>query len=207
MGVPAQRRGAVAALQFALHQRTVRGFVGGLDQGQLVPLCTGAQQLEVGRLQTLARGLGPRFVARPGQQVADVVPGRLGTCGGVAPRQRGFGRTREFFGIHHHQPLGPQRHLAALHHDSILPPQRLPRMVGGLAQVGGASLGVELWPQRVDHLLSRQAPPRLQAEQLHQVRGAQAWPALCREFLATDAGRKTAEQVDLQRLGGIGRWR
>ena len=43
--------------------------------------------------------------------------------------------------------------------------QRLARMVRSLSQVGGAGLGLELRPQRIDHLVTRETLTRLQDEQ------------------------------------------
>ena len=205
MGVPAQRGGAVAGLELALHQRAVRALVGGLVLGQLLPLRAGAQQLDVARLQALARGFGPRFVARAGQQVAGVAQGGLGALRSVAPGQRRVGLVLEHVGVDDHLALRPQHHLAALRDERVVAPQRLARVVHRLAQVGRSGLGVELRPQRVDQLLARQPVPGLQAQQLHQMRRAQAGPLLGREFGGADAHREAAEQRHVQGNGRVGR--
>ncbi len=93
--VPAQRGGAVAGVELALHQRAMARLVFGLELRQTFPLGAGAQQLKVARAQPLAGRLGPRFVARAGQHVAGVGLGGLGTGRCIAPGQCGVGPALE----------------------------------------------------------------------------------------------------------------
>lgn len=146
----------------------------------------------------LAGGLDPGFETRTGQQVASVAGGNIGANGRVALPQGGIGELLELQRIDPHRPLGPQQHLTCLQHDTVVAAQRLPCMVGRLAQVGGTGLGFELWPKCVDHFISSQPLARLQAQQLHELRGTQARPALSRQFDAVDRDRKSAEQEGIK---------
>ena len=205
MGIPAQCGGSVAGRQFALHQRAVRRLVFRVHLRQPLPLAAGAQQLQLALTQAFAGRLGPGLEAGAGQQVARVGGGRIGTVGGVALRQGRIGTLLEAQRIHHHRALGPQQHLAGLQHDAVVTPQCLARVVGGLSQVGGTGLGFELRPQRIDHFVARQTLARLQAQQLHQLRGAQAGPAVARKFDTVDGHRKAAEQEGVEAGEGPGR--
>ncbi len=205
VGVPTQGGGSVASRQFALHERPVRRLVFGVDLRQPFPLAAGAQQLQMAFTQTFAGTFGPGFEACPGQQVAWVGGGNVGTVGRVALRQRGVGALLETQRVHHHRTLWPQQHLAALQHDAVVAPQGLARVVGGLAQVGGTGLGFELRPQRIDHLVARQALVRMQAQQLHQLRSAQAGPAFAWQFDAVDGDSKATEKEGVEAVEGTGR--
>ena len=72
------------------------------------------------------------------------------------------------------------------------------RVMRGLAQIGPAGVGLELRPERVDDLVACQPPPRLQAQQLHQLRRTQAGPALGRQFGTVDAHGEATQQLHLQ---------
>ena len=86
---------------------------------------------------------------------------------------------------------------------AVLPAEGLSGVVCGLAQVRRTSIGTELRPQRVDDAITRQTLPRRQAQQLHQLGGAQAGPALGREIGAVDRHREAAQQPDLEAADGL----
>jgi hypothetical protein len=68
--------------------------------------------------------------------------------------------------------------------------------VGGLAQVRRAGFGVQVGPQRLDHLVACQAMPVRQGEQLHELGGAPPRPPMRRDLVAADGDPEPAEQVD-----------
>jgi len=205
VGVPAQGGGAVAGRQLALHQRTVRRFVLGVDLCQSLPLAAGAQQLQLPLTQPFACGLGPRLEARTGQQIAGVGRGDIGAVGGVTLRECGIGTLLKALRIHHDRAFWPQHHLPGLQHDAVVTPQCLACVVRGLSEVGGTGLGLKLWPQRIDHFVPRQPLVGLQAQQLHQLSSAQAGPAVGPQFDTIDGDGEAAEQEGVE--AGEGPWR
>jgi hypothetical protein len=195
--VPAQRGGAAAALQRATHQRLARGLVARVVREQALDVAGLAQQRQVLVAQALACGIGPRFVARLGQQLANVKRGRTGALRDVAPPclQRRVGSGLEGECVDLHRAPWKQKAAAAAQHHGPRITERLACMVRGLAQVGAPRLGVEVRPQRVDHLFVQQAATGLQRQQLHQFRSAAAAPAVDGSCVAIDRQREAAEKL------------
>jgi hypothetical protein len=113
----------------------------------------------------------------------------------------------EEVGIDHKRPIRPQQHLAGLEHNAVMPSERLPRVMSGLAQVGGAGFGFKPRPQGVDHLIACHALARLQAQQLHEMRGTKAGPTLRRELDPIDRHREATQQEDLETARRVNRRR
>lgn len=80
-----------------------------------------------------------------------------------------------------------------MHLHCVVPTQRVPHMVHGFTQVGTASIGFKLRPQRIDHQIARQPSMLLQAQQLHQLHGAQAGPAIGRHLGDIDPHREATQ--------------
>jgi hypothetical protein len=113
-------------------------------------------------------------------------------------RQGALSALFKAHGVYSHWPLRPQQHLTCLQHDTVLATQRLPSVVGRLAQIRRTGLRFKLWPQRVNHLVASQTLVWLQAQQLHKLCGTQAGPALCCQFDSVDGNRKSTKQGGFQ---------
>jgi hypothetical protein len=94
------------------------------------------------------------------------------------------------------RPRRKQRDLPAAEHDGLRVGQRLPGVVGGLAQVCGTGLHLQVGPQRLHHLVAREAMPVGKRQKLHQLGGATARPHIRRELIAADGDAEPAEQLD-----------
>jgi hypothetical protein len=198
VGIPAQCGGTVATRQFALHQSAVRCLVFRIDLRQPLPLAAGAQQLQLALTQTLTDRFSPGFESGTGQQVAHIEGCSVGAVGRVTLRQGSIGTLFEGQRIYHDRALRPKQHLTAMQHYGIVAPQCLARVVSGLSQVGGTRLGFELRPKRIDYLVARQSLTWLQAQQLHQLRGAQTGPAFAAQFNTVNGDGKAAEQESVK---------
>ena len=184
-------------------------LVFGIKLSQPLPLSADVQQLQLTLAQALAGGLGPRLETGTRQQVAQVTGGCIRAISRVTLRQGGIGALLKVQCIHDHGPIRPQQHFTCLQHDAVMAPQCLPCVVSRLAQVGRPRLRLELRPQGIDHFISSQTLAWLQAQELHQLRGAQAGPSLGRQFDTVDGDRKAAKDEGVEareRPGLIRQW-
>ena len=99
-------------------------------------------------------------------------------------------------GIGLNRPRREQGDLPAAEHDRLRAAQRLPGVVGGLAQVRGAGLDFQVGPQRLDHLVAREAVPVGQRQKLHKLGGATTRPRIRHDLIAADGDPEPAEQLD-----------
>ena len=199
--IPADRGGPVAGLELAFHQFPMRRLVRRLGLHQAFPLAAHAQQLEVARPQMGAGRFRPGLVLRPRQEFTVVGACRFGAGRGLAHGQRGIRPSLEDGRVHDHGPAGTKDDLPAAQQHRVLVAHGLPRVVRGLAQVGGASLGIELRPERIDDLLTQQLVRLRQAQQLNQVGRAQARPTVGRNLHAAQRHREPAEHADVDPVG------
>jgi hypothetical protein len=91
---------------------------------------------------------------------------------------------------------GEQRDLPAAQHDCVGGGQRLPCVVGGLAQVCRARVRVEVGPERLDYLLAREPVIVGQGQELDELGGAPAGPRLGRNLLLVDERPEAPEQFE-----------
>ena len=96
--------------------------------------------------------------------------------------------TRREVGVRLVELSGEQLRLAPYRHRERAPAR-------GLAQVRGTRLGFEVWPQRLDHLVAREAVPVGQRQQLHKLGGAATRPCIRRDLIAADIDAEPAEQL------------
>ena len=101
--------------------------------------------------------------------------------------------TLEGFEVALHLVGREKTDLPAAEHDRVLAAERLPGMVGRLAQVGGTRLGPQVRPQRLDGLITHQVALGGQGEELHELRRAAPRPPLRRHLPAPDEDPKPAE--------------
>jgi hypothetical protein len=76
--------------------------------------------------------------------------------------------------------------------------------VCGLSQVGRACLRIQLRPKGVDDLLSKESVPLREAQQLNELDGSQAGPALGRDLDPTDRYGEVAENSNFHAVGRVG---
>ena len=73
-------------------------------------------------------------------------------------------------------------------------------MMRGLPQVGGARVGLQLRPQRLDDLLAHEPVTIGQGQKLNKLRGPAARPLGVRDLPGPDRDRETPEQHDAHTL-------
>jgi hypothetical protein len=138
-----------------------------------------------------------RASASDGRSIAAPVDRRGGGTGRrIAAGQRRTALSLESAGIGHNRPRREQGDLPAAEHDRLRAGQRLPGVVGGLAQVRGTGLDVQVGPQRLDHLVAQEAMPVGKRQKLHQLGGATARPHIRPNLIAADGDPEPAEQLD-----------
>ena len=198
-----ERRRPVAALRVLPHQRAVGLLVGGLVLQQALPEPPLAQHLHEQAAEMLARACRPLLVALVGQQIAGVqrrgLPARA-----RASRERGARSGLEGLDVGGDARARPQLHMAAAQHHGIRGPQDAPGEVRRLVQVAGARRRRQVRPQGVDDLLAVQPVPRLQGEQLDELRRAPVVPVLGRHRPPVDLDGVRAEQSDEDLRGWAG---
>ena len=140
--------------------------------------------------------MGPLLIQSLREQIAGVGRRRGGTGRPIAGSQRSTALSLELADIGRDGPRREQRDLPAAEHDRVRAGQRLPGVVGGLAQVRGTGLHFQVGPQRLDHLVAREAMPVGKRQKLHQLGGATARPHIRRELIAADGYAEPAEQLD-----------
>jgi hypothetical protein len=104
-----------------------------------------------------------------------------------------------------HLDLGPgeQRHPPAGQHDDVVTAGGNARVVGGLAQIGGTSVRLEVRPQGLQDLLPHQSMPVGQREQLDQLGGPSAGPRGFGDGSLADSHGELPEQLDAHGRCGL----
>jgi Integrase core domain len=194
--VPADRGMPVATGQLSAHQLSIRCLVGRLDLDEPVPLSAEPQELDVERSQVVPPRLRPLFVQRFRKQVAGIAGRGFGAGSTIPGAQRHLGRPLEALDVSLQMTRREQHDPAAAQHHGLLTTKRLPGMVSGLAEIGGARLGTQVRPQGLDDLLPCKTVTIGQGEKLHQLRGPPSRPRGVRHLLACHADSKGPEQLD-----------
>ncbi len=150
--------------------------------------------------QLVPPGLGPLLVERVREQVTRVARHRLVARGTVPGADSRLGPTLEPGDVGLDVTAGEQVDPAAAQHHGVLPAEGLPGMVCGLPQVGGARVGLQVRPQRLDDLLAHEPVTIGQGEKLNELRGPATRPRGVRDLPAPDRDRETPEQHDVHTL-------
>ena len=183
-------------LEVLLHQLAMGDLVGGIGLGQLRPQPTGAQQVEVQPLHSLARGDGPLVVPLVGQQIPAEPGHDRSAGGGLAGRQCPSGRGLELLEIDPHVGGRPEGHGVAAEDYALPRPHRLAGERGRLMQVGTGRLGAEVRPQRVHDLLRAQPAVRRQGQELDELDGTLARPSRPVDGRAVDRHDEAPEDTE-----------
>jgi hypothetical protein len=198
--VPPDRGGPVAAVVRGAHQPPVAGFVGGVGGDELIPASAPAQQLLVALPQRGAPVLGPLLVERARQQVAGVEVGRRRAPVRVRAAQGLAGGVLEGGDVGDHRDPREQRDDPAAQHHGVRRAQGPAGVVGGLAQVGRARRGVQVWPQGLDHPVTEKPTSVGEREELDELGRPSVGPTVERHLLAPPVQPGATEQIDVDVL-------
>ena len=158
-------------------------LVGGVLAQHLLPAALGAHHREAALAQPRARAESPLLIRLIGQQLAAI--------GGVVA-------TLEALDVGAH--LGGRGELdhSTAKHDRATIAERAARVARGLVQVGRGSIGTELRPEHLEHLVARHAVARSERKHFHEIRRAPLRPRVGRDRSRVHQHFKASEQPDLE---------
>jgi len=191
----AQGRPALAVGEEPAHQREVGGLVGRLDlEDPLVP-ARRPQHFQIPEAEALARLDDPVLVRVGRKQVPAV---QVGGCLGLGnrPRLGQVGGHLEPLGVDQHRAVGPQRNVLVADHHRRLVAQCVAGVGGGLVHPGGGLVDKRVGPQSIDHLLTMEAAPGGQGEQLDEQCAVASFERGVVDGCAVDDDLERAEQPD-----------
>ena len=173
----------VAARHAAAHERAVGLLVGGVLAQHLLPAALGAHHREAALAQPRARAESPLLVGVVGQQLAAI---------------RGVVTALEALDVGAHLGGRGELHHSAAKHDRAAVAERAARVARGLVQVGRGSIGAELRPEQLEHLVARHAVAGSERQQLHEIRRAPLRPRVGRDRSRVHQHFEASEQPDLE---------
>lgn len=184
-------------LQVVADQGELRLLVERVGGHELLVSAGRSQELQLSQPQAGARLLGPGLIEVIGQQGSGVA--RRGVFGRLRPHvgPRGGSSTAEIGDVDRHLGGREERH-GAIGKDHPVPgAENGAGVVGGHMQAWGSLVKKQVRPQRVDHLLARETPFRLQRQQLDEAGSGPSAPTLRRDLPVIHGHVKSAEKTDL----------